>query len=501
MATRRRVDVFFILYLTAIVGFVVVSKERDKADQEMHALNEQIVRTLIPAVPLRTEGDTLWCYVDADSSGIVVGAPRPFRTRILVEDIAPEDEVSLSVHSVLFEDTLTAPDLVALGTRTAVGSVTEHAVAFPVEARFPRTGSYVVNLRAEARRIHEVDDGAFVYRGTRFDTTLIPRAMLRDIERSVASLTVMVEDTSIATPRNVQDLRLEAERGEIVSAVGFEERNTLRVNLGWAEPTLRIVRGGGALRQVSRTDRELEFVWTGTVGTIPDSVVVEARAHRDAGGKDIAQARFTVRGEVPFLRVPRVETAYAGEEIRFDVLASGLDDESAYRWKLYEEAGNGTRYLKSEGRGTMVLYRIPNSYAGRTMLVDARYRGRPYRVFSRRSHAIGDSRFPVRILNPPTRIDLELPAQAPVTETFRFSASRYMDERFRGEQPVERPSEVTVEVRDERGAPLATEVWMVRKGTFEFGIVDRQRNRVRGRRVLVTVRAGDGSARGSVLLY
>ena len=500
MTARRRVDVFFILYLTAIVGFVVVSKERDRTDKEMQLLNEQIVRTLIPAVPLRMEGDTMRCYVDADSSGIVIGSPRPFHTRVFVGDIAPEDDVTLSVHSVLYEDTLTAPDLVLLGMRSAVGTITDNAVAFPVAMTFPRTGTYAVNFRARTRRIHEVGDGVFVYRDRRFDTTLIPRATIREIERSDATLTVVVEDTSIAVPRTLQELRIEAERGDIVSAVGFEERNTLRVNLGWADPDVRIVRGGGRLRQKSRSDRERVFVWTGTVSAIPDTIEVEARTRRDAGGKDIARTRFSVRGEMPFLRLPRLETAYSGEELRFDLRVAGLDDEAAYRWKLFESAGDGTPVLKTEGRGTIVNYRIPNSFAGKALIIDALYDGRPYRVYARRSHAVAESRFVLRVVDPPTRIDLDLPARAPVTETFGFTASRYMDERFRGEQPIERLAGVQVEVRDEKGSTLETDVWMVRKGTFEFTIVDRQRARVRGQRVMVTVRAGEGSARRSIVL-
>ncbi|MBR9975961.1 MAG: hypothetical protein KFF77_10305 [Bacteroidetes bacterium] len=501
MAARRRVDIFFILYLTAIVAFVVVSKERDRTDKEMQVLNEQIVQTLIPAVPLRTEGDTLRCYVDADSSGIVVGAPIPFRMRLFVEDIAPEDDVTVTVHSVLFEDTLTAPDLVALGSRMAVGDVSDNIVAFPLAATFPRTGIYEINLGTAARRVHEVDDGVFEYRGRRFDTTLISRQTIRKVERAVATMIILVEDTSRLQPRNLQDLRITTERTDIASAVGFEEHNSLFVNLPSADPDVRIVRGSGALRLVGRTDREAEYLWTGTTTSIPDTVIVEARTRRDAGGKDVAQARFALHGEIPFLSAPRLETVYAGEEIRFDVRVTGLGEESAYQWKLYEEAGNSGRLIKSEGRGTLVTYRIPNSYAGKTLLVDARYRGRTYRVYSLRSHAVGDSFFPLRVVDPPTRIAFELPARAPVTSTFGFTASRYADEQFRGEQPVDRLADVDVEVRDESGAQFATDVWMVRKGVFEFTIADRHRTRLRGQRVLITLRAGDGLQRRSIVLY
>ena len=500
MATRRRVDVFFILYLTAIVAFVVVSKERDRIDQEMQELNEQIVRTLIPPVPLRAERDTLRCYVDADSSGMVIGSPLPFRTRVYVEDIAPEDDVTLTVHSVVFEDTLTAPDLVSIGSRSGVGAISDDIVAFPVTAVFPRTGTYQINLRASARRVHEIADGVFVYRGRSFDSTLISRDILRDVEERIGVVTVLVEDTSLAQPRSLEGLELTATRGGIASAVGFEERNLLRVNLGWADPSVRIIRGGGRLGVVSRSDREISYLWSGVVSSIPDTVEVEARTHRDAGGKDIARVTFPVSGVVPFLPAPRLDVVYSGEEIRFDVRVSGLDDQAAYEWKLFEEAG-GARLLKAEGRGSLVVYRIPNSFAGKTLEIDAQYDGRVYRVYSRRSHAVGDSRFRLRVVEPPTRIGIDLPDRAPVSANFRFTASRYQEERFRGEQPIDRLADVDVDVRSERGDVFETDVWMVRKGEFEFGLVDRQASRVRGQRVMITIRAGDGTLRRSVFLY
>ncbi len=498
MAQRRRIDIFFILYLTAIVGFVVVSKEREKIDEGMHALNEHIVRTFVPPVPMAPESDTLSCYVDADSNGIVIGEARLFRTKVFVHDIAPDDAVTLTLHSVLHNGTLTTPDVVTIGRRTAVGSIHENTVCFPVLCMFPRTGTYEINIAASARRVHETKAGEFRYRDIVFDTMLVPRAMVDRLEQGRIRLTVVTEDTSLERNKSVQDLRMYVDRVDISSAVGFVEHNRIAVNLGWAAPKVRIIRGGGALEEISRSDRMVEYRWSGTVTQLPDSVEIEARARRDAGGKDIARIGFAVRGVLPVLRSVPPEQLFAGEDLDFDIGVEGLDDPLQYSWKLFEEAGQGETLLKTEGRGSQVRFRIPNSYAGKRLLVDARYNGRPYRFLSRESHASGDSRFVLPVIEPPTRIEAELPLRAPATASFRFTASRYNDDRFRGEQPIDRLADVRVEIINEAGDELKCEVWMMRKGEFEFSLVDRAGLRKGGGRVIVRIHAGGSTLQRSI---
>lgn len=500
MATRRRVDIFFILYLTAIVAFVVVSKERDQRDKEMLELNESIVRALIPPVPMQPERDTLRCYVDADSSGIVVGAPAEFQTWMYVRDIGPEDAISLSVHSVVLDSTLVSPDIARIGPRTGVGQIQDNLVAFPVSLVIERPGRYEVTVSARARRVHE-SEGKFRYRGARFDSTLVSRALVDEVERNRRGIVVIAEDTSVTTPRSVPELAIDVARQEIVSAVGFEEGNVIRVSPGWAAPDVAIIRGGGKLRPRSRNARVAEYVWTGTVSARPDSVTVEARAFRGAGGKDIARATFTISGTLPFLPTPRPMLAYSGEEIDFDISVSGLEDPRRYHWKLFESTGSGRPILKAEGNGPRVTYRIPSLFGGRRFLVDATYDGRHYRVYSRRSFTAADSRFDLRVVDPPMRIEAALPARASRADAFEFTISRYHHPRFRGEQPLDRLADVEVEVRDENGQPIDTDVWMVRKGQFEFTLRDRDRIRRGGERVSIVIRAGGSAWRRGMDLY
>ncbi len=501
MAKRRRIDIFFILYLTAIVGFVVVSIERDKIDETMKELNKQIVRTFVPPVPMVPESDTLRCFVDADTSGRVIGDPVLYRTKVLVRDIVPEDEITFTLHSVILDGTLSSKDMVSIGTRVGTGEMGDHSVYFPISVIFPRTGVYHLNFTALSSRIHEHNTGEFTYRGISFDTTLVNRDMIKSIEQTGLTLTVVVEDTSLDRPSSMQPLNVGVSRLSISSAVGFEAHNTVTVNLGWANPTVSVSRGGGELNEISRSDRSIEYRWSDTVSSIPDTIEIMARTKRMAGGKDIAFARFAVNGTPPFLRSAPPERLYAGEDINFDISVQGLDDPQMYSWRLYENAGSGEPLLKLEGLGPRVIYRIPNSYADRRLTVDARYTGRRYRTLSRNSHAAAISRFAFPVFEPPTRIEIQLPARAPASATFHFLASRYSDIRFRGEQPVDRLADIQVEVTKQNGAHLETDVWMTRKGEFEFALVNRAAISDKGERVVVRIRIAGSSEQRSLMLY
>lgn len=497
---RRRVDVFFILYLTAIVAFVVVSRERDHLDEEMQQTHEHIVRTFLPPVPIRFERDTLRFYVDADTSGVILGTPPLFRSKIYVKDITYDDHVSMTVHSVFYNDTLTSSWMVEVGTRTGIGSIADRTVYFPITAQFPRTGTFSINLEAVAHRVHEVAEGAFSYHGFYFDSTLVSRDLIDAIERARASLTVIVEDTSIAVPKNMRDLRLEAERPAIYSSVGFEERNTMTVNLASTLPRVSIVRGGGSLRELSRGDGSIVYEWSGVVSSMPDTVEIEARIFRDAGGKDIARTRFAVHGVLPFLHATPPTMFYSGEAIDFDLYVDGLQEQSEYLWRLYEHPPNGEMLLKTEGRGSRVSYRIPNSYAGKRLVINATYSGRSFQVLSPRTYATSDSRFSFPVVQPPTRIDLQFPADPRVSSVFRFNASRYHDPRFRGEQPIARLAEVDVRVYDESDNLLPTEVWMVRKGEFEFELARRTALSDTRLRIRIEISAGGSTVHRNIQL-
>jgi hypothetical protein len=490
VAKRRRVDIFLILYLTAIVGFAVISRERENAAGEHSARYEQLVATFIPPLPLAPENDTVRYYVSADDrSGIVSNAAPPFSTKIFVHDIDPDDQVTMTLHSIVLDSVLTSPDLLRLGERTAYGNVYDRVVYFPLTGRFPRTGTYTVNIMAESRRIQRAKGGNFDYRGISLDTTDITAAQVYALEHAAATVVVRVIDTSLAQPKTLEAVRVQAARTTISSAIGFEEQNTIIANLGWSAPAVSIISGSGTLKAVSTTDRQVEYRWTGVVRSLPDTVVIEARLDREAGGKDIARTQFTVSGTDPFLVEQPPLHLYAGEEMTVNLRVRGLEQESAYTWSLYEAAGVGETVTKASGVGPVGSWRIPTSYVGKDLVLEVRYQGRLYRYLSTQTHRSGISRISLPVEVPPTRIAASLPNRASAHAAFRFTASRYSHPRFMGEQPIDRISDVSVEITASDDRRLETSVSMIRKGEFEFELANIASIAAGGEQVLITIRA------------
>ncbi|MCZ7556891.1 MAG: hypothetical protein M5R41_10870 [Bacteroidia bacterium] len=490
MARRRRVDIFLILYLTAIVGFAVISRERDHATSTHAQRHEHLVAQFIPPLPLVPENDTVRYYVSADDrSGIVSTAVPPFSTKIFVHDIDPDDQVTMTLHSIVRDSLLTSPDLLQIGERTGYGNVYDRVVYFPLTGRFPRTGTYTVNLKAGARRIQRAEGGSIEYRGLKFDTSDISHVQVKALEHATGTVVIQVIDTSLARPKTLEALRIQSSQTSISSAIGFEEQNTITANLGWSAPHVSIVSGSGTLTKVTRTDRQVEYRWSGVVRSLPDTVVIEARLDRGAGGKDIARTQFTLNGTQPFLFEQPPLHLYAGEEMSVNLQVRGLEQEALYTWSLYEIAGVNETVIKASGTGPVGRWRIPTSYVGKRLVLEVRYMGRLYRYLSTQTHRSGISRISLPVEVPPTRIAASLPERAPSNAAFRFTASRYSHPRFMGEQPIDKISDVAVEITASGNRRFEASVSMIRKGEFEFELENSAAVAAGGEQVLVTIRA------------
>ena len=500
MARRNRVDIFFILYLTAIAAFVVVSRERDIRDDMLVAQNESIVRTFLPPAPVRFDADTLRWYVDADSLGNIRSGQPPFRTWLFISDIDSEDKVDVSLHAVIHDSVLISPRFVEVGNREGVGELEDQIVRFPVTANFKTTGQYTFTFRADTRRIHPDQEGQLSYRGLRIDTTLVPVELVRHMETSTASVTVLVIDTSVSQVRAVETVQLDLGSTSITSATGFEERNTVTCNLGWSNPTVQIVRGGGKLTRLRSSDVSIEYLWTGIVGEQPDSIVIEARLQRNAGGKDIVRKAFTLKGEQPFLRTALPRILYAGESLNLNIAVRGLADNSAYSWVLSEVVGRNEALEKMSSTGTEIVYRIPNSFSGKILRLDARYKGRKYMALTPFGYRQLSSTFSFPVVMPPTRITVDFPARARATEALYFSASQYQNPQFAGDQPVSRFEDVDVIITKENGEVLRPVVTMPSKGRFRILLASEGQINEGGERVKLRIRAREAELIHSIFL-
>ncbi|MBL0173713.1 MAG: hypothetical protein IPP94_00320 [Ignavibacteria bacterium] len=508
MVRKRRVELFFILYITAVAAFVIVSKQREAVDQRVDVRYRQIVETFIRPARMHFESDTLFHYVDAGQSGLVARGAEGLETTVYLDDISPEDTAVLTLVSVARDNALISPSTVRIGGRRGVGELHDNRIAFPVRCRFSRTGAYTLTFEARTTRVHAQSDSLLRYRGVVFPADILPAASLESIETATASLAIRVEDTSYANMRDRMRLRVEAEKSEVASAIGTEVDNLFTVTHSYPAPTARIVRGGGVIESVTRSTSQTAFLWRGTPTRGTDTVTVEFRVEKSGRLMDVSRQSFAVTGVEPFLQQHVPDVVYAGEELHCALNVAGLTVTQAYRWELSEVTGDRVISRKDSGTGPHVAYVIPNNFANKTLRIRGFYNNAPYACISPRSHQRGLSVFTLRVIEPPTHIRFEPPVHPTLLEIFPLTAYRYNTPETKNWRPVPHPDSVRVTMRmfdpkksDKDIEYLPVTVTMTEPGRFHFSI---RRNIVALKnpvRVLVTIRAFEAELEREFTLY
>jgi hypothetical protein len=484
---RRSYNVFFVLFLVTVAIFAVLSRERDMIDRGLEGQTLRVIQTLLAPAPVDLESDTLWHYVDADTTRAVTPSTAPFSTVVQVRDIGPEDEATLTVKTVAYRGLLASPASFRVGPRRGVGSVDEHTVEFPVACDFDSVGRYDVLFTVHTKRVHEVSEGMWRYHNVVFRDALIPRKFIESVESSEHLLRIEVEDTSVVTPAMVQPLKIEFGQQRIDGAIGVQAENPVHVSQLFFEPELRVLRGPGKLEKLPMRSG-YDFVWRGVPTRADDQVVIGARLRRGAGGKDIAQAAFQLSARHPVLASPVPSVVYDGEILRCDLHVSGLDDESQYRWRLSEIASDGSLFVKDSGIGAYVLYRIPPGYAGKSFRVENFWQGRPYRCIDPASFREMLSVFTIPIEEPPVHLVLDLPPRVPARHVFRFSAYQYNDLQYRTARPVRSTKDIDFILKAADGMKFAVAAGMTTYGYFEYSLVNPQAVPSPGTAVELTLR-------------
>jgi hypothetical protein len=488
VSTQRSFNTFFVLALLSFVLFAVLSKERDTVDRGLEEQARSIVRTLLPPLQAEAEADTIWCYVDAAPAGAIPQDRASFSTDITVRGVGPRDTASLVLETVARNGTLLSPSIVSIGRRRGVGEVADNTISFPVVCRFDSIGRYDLLFTLHTRRLHRGEDGSLVFRDIVIPAGVVTPSLLYAAEHSRLRVRFCVEDSSRATPAAMQALALAAEQGEMQGAVGVEMENPLRVSLTFFDPELRIVRGPGRIEATRDREGRNSFVWRGAPTRAHELVVLEARLRRGAGGKDIARASFAIAAVEPLLRNVLPREVFEGEYLECSFAAAGLVDPARYAWHLYERASNGATFSKDSGRGTSVQYRIPAGFAGKRLMLSVTYDGRPFRCLLADTYEETISNFTFPILEPPLRLDMQLPGRVPATHVFRFLAHQYSDPRFRGDRPVRSTRDIEVRLRCNGGRQLTPVYGMNTYGDFEFTLQNPKALKEGGEFVDLTIR-------------
>jgi hypothetical protein len=489
---RRRIEFFFVLFLVAILAFAVLTRQRNAADNELVHRTEHIFETLFAPAPIDLESDTLYWYVSqADSSGRFRAPDSPFITSLTLPDIGPEDAVRMTLTALLRNNVLISPQCVRILGRRAVGDLADRTVMFPVQCSFTHTGVYALRFTASAHRVHAAHPGYYSYRGTMFPDTLIPRGMLDRAETVSRTLNIVVEDTSVDTPLPVEPLEVSFTRRSIRTAIGFEEENPIALTQAFLEPRVRLIKGSGRIERRNIDAATPVYMWRGTATKRVDSIVVESRVQRHAGGKDIARTSFVLRAVPPFLRQPLPPVLFAGEDLTAVIAVDGLDNDASYSWQLFEAARGGEVVKKDSGNGPVIRYHIPNNFTGKTLRIVGFYQGKPYRCIAPDSHAGSPLSFDIPVVEPPLQVAMSLPAAVPASFLFQFSAMRYSSARYLNDRPVANLQDLTILLTKENGTNIRLIPETISKGRFRFSIANQGLISRTGDQVILRISSGD----------
>ncbi len=493
---RKRVETYFALYLTAIIAFLVVASERDKVEEELRTKNEKILAAFLRSAPVEPERDTLFWNVDADDrTGVIRGTGQSFSTYIRIRDIRNADSASLALTSLRFNgDFLDPGRIVRIGKYYQEPNTSLPVVIFPVLCGFPRTGVYDLQFDIHTERIHRTSSGDLQYSDFLFSRDLIDEKTQDAVERGRCKFTVVVQDTSAPYPVAVEQIGINVARQKIVSAVGFEETNEIYVNLPGTRPTVRIVYGSGTIEQRQGENGAVRYFWRGAVRPTPDSVIVEARVSRGAGGKDVARTRFQVISNEPYL-VQNIPTdAYAGEEFQMSLQVEGLNNTAAYSWTA---SLNGEK--RQSGAGPVVRYVVPANAENAELTITGQYEGKTFRWVEKGTNRARESVYNLKIRRPPAHIHTySFPEEATPLQTFQFDAVRYGKSKRSNERPIPY-NDVDVEARTEEGRMLEVDVRLIQPGVYEFNLRN-PKEITRTQNVIFTIRAAEAIEQETVRL-
>jgi len=499
---KKRVEIFFILYLSAVVGFVLITKEQEHLRAGFERRMTNLMKTFLAPVTIEFESDTLYCYVSADASGILSTRSQQFSTNVLVRDIGPDDSIAMKLVSISRNDVLISPNIVKIGERRGLGTLGEMTVFFPLSIRLMHTGTYNLKLHALTNRIHPAGGGKLRYRTTVFDSTIISDVMHTEVENSIADITLIVLDTAVVTSRSVEPLRMVISQPEMNTVFGREVENALSVNHAWFEPVVRIISGPGRIEHGTSTSSQAKFFWKGAISTTFDSVVLESRIDRKAGGKDIARGTFFLHAQEPMLIIPYPSNVYAGEDLSCNVSVTGLGIEKEYSWQLFEISASNVLVKKASGVGPQIQYHIPNNFSGKRLFLVARYQGKEYQYIHPLSYQKSDSRFEWRVNDAPIQIRFSPTGHFSASRNYRFSVSQFSDPKYNADNPLSDLSEVSVTLAKANGTNLRVLVERLNApGQFQFMIENKNLLASSGEMVTVFIRAHGQEVQKTIMMF
>jgi hypothetical protein len=524
----RKYQVYFFLYLAVICELLIIIVERDDAEAELLAQqraleekNRRIILELLKNMP---------AVAAAGDNQLKVNEERKFT--ISVKGLGDSDEVTTPPEVRVYKDgnevqTLRYPEQIQDSTLHA--STGERLYRFTWRAD-QGPGVFELWVQAGTNRVSlqpDIEQGQakvkvgsleFSHREIRSALDSDPDLIGVPIEEFVRQSENLNPDKFVVEVVAEEYDQLQIQADPIVTAVGFPSFNEIKVRGTTVDKisAMPIVGGGIALDPRNRsnpyfnTDPERgRWVWSGTFNEAGTKrVTVEARDSRAAGTKSVSRPiTFDVIVKEPFLSRRRPMGAFVGEVFEMYLNVAGLEDIGSYSYEVELDG----REVEA-GTGHVIRYPIPNDAIGKTMIVKAKYRDRPYPVLpDSASTTVTPSEFVFNVSAPIDRIGSQSFANGgeyPINNVFQFVAAR-CGRCVAGNIRNIQQSEIRIEVEAEDGQDLLDEVQVLPRTNPNTGqeagslVKFFLRGRVQrdGTEATIIIRYGTVNERYNVLLY
>ncbi|MCB2206194.1 hypothetical protein KQI65_15735 [bacterium] len=486
----RKYQVYFFLYLAVICELLIIIVERDDAElrlrqerDQLLELTQKIVLELMETTPVQSLNG---------SNQMEVGETRRFV--IMLQGMGPEDQVTIPPQIVVRKNGNAVQTLKLGRDILPVSEESQNGKrVFAFNWRAPAPGEYSFEGKSSINRIGILPTGEVKLASLSFPYELIA-SLVPDLPERIDQFENL--EAGLRVKVLAKGDQLELHGGSLVTAAGYADQRYIEVQ----GTDARRVRAAANFGEVKQEGERLR--WTHTFAKADKyNVEVQAVDTRGAGALSHSKTCFVADVKWPVSK-STVSDAFAGELFRKNIMVDGLEVQSDYSWRARLD---GT--VIGEGRGGMAEIPLDESAAGKTLTLEAQYRGKSYPI-ALDENTLGDSRFRYSVLEAPARIrniSFSRGGEYAITQEFRFDAfvcgscikGNYRPaDRIRVEVESEYGRDLLDDyilepVTDSNGAQIGTRVKIYLRGK-----VDRD-----GEEALFILRAGNATERVPVVLY
>jgi hypothetical protein len=501
VARKKQLEIFFIFYLTSLAGFIVLTLEKNKSSAQIYRQQERFLRAFLKPPDIRFDSDTVFWYVAGSDSGEIRESSLPFKAQMYLTDFNVEDSLQVKPYALHFGNTYISPSEITIGERKAYGAFSDLRVSFPIEASLKRVGTYSLDVEVHASYLHRVSPSEIRFHDRTFPSDILESEALENLQTQRKRLTIIVEDTSRQHAKFAKHLVLNCERSIVSSALGFEDSNRVSTNLDYLEPTFRIVKGSGRMEKRTSNLNTTAYIWIGQVKYQTDTICIEARLHREAGGSDIARSSFVVRGETPLLQHSIPDVCFAGEGLRADLRVNGLSDPASYSYSLSILRADGEQIISRGNKGPAINMLVNSENIDKVLRIRAYYNGRPYRFVSPTSLSGGSSQFDIPIKTPPYHIEFNPPQRVGTSYLYEFRIYRYNDAKYKELVTIADPRSIQFEMVKISGERIRLVAEALRSGYLRYRIASPQQVQPKGEEVAIEIKTPQTSIRKKLFVH